>query len=191
MTEPNAPSPPAVKAKGNRDLAVEDLLGTIRPGQRLLGLDLGDKTIGLALSDVQCSIATPMKTLVRAKFTNNAAELFALMEKFDIGALVFGLPLNMDGSSGPRVQATRTFARNLRNLKDIPILFWDERLSTVAAERALLSVDLSRAKRAAVIDATAAAFILQGVLDRFRDLARKKASGEPEAYEGNTEPHGG
>ena len=183
MTETTPPSPPAAKTKPNRDLAVEDLLGTIRSGQRLLGLDLGDKTIGLALSDVQCSIATPMKTLVRAKFTNNAAELFALMEKFDIGALVFGLPLNMDGSSGPRVQATRTFARNLRNLRDVPILFWDERLSTVAAERALLSVDLSRAKRAAVIDATAAAFILQGVLDRFRDLARKKASGEPEAFE--------
>jgi putative holliday junction resolvase len=181
VTEPKVPSPPGPLPRRNRDLAVEDLLAAIRPGQRLLGIDLGDKTIGLALSDVECSIATPMKTLVRGKFSTNAAELFALMEKFDTGALVFGLPLNMDGSSGPRVQATRTFARALRNQRDIPVLFWDERLSTVAAERALLSVDLSRAKRAAVIDATAAAFILQGVLDRLRALAMKKASGEPEA----------
>jgi len=94
----------------------------------------------------------------------------ALIDKHDVGVLVIGLPLNMDGSAGPRVQATRTFARNIRNLRNIPILFWDERLSTVAAERALIEADLSRKKRAAVIDATAASFILQGVLDRLRNL---------------------
>lgn len=153
----------------------------LRPGQRLLGMDLGDRTIGLALSDVECRIATPMKTLARRKFREDWADLEALIGKFDIGALVIGLPLNMDGSSGPRVQATRTFARNIRNVRPIPILLWDERLSTVAAERVLISADLSRQKRAAVIDATAAAFILQGVLDRFRELRQKKAPGEPEA----------
>lgn len=191
------PAPPPAK-RPNGDLPVEDLPGLIRPGQRLLGLDLGDKTIGLALSDVECRIATPLKTLPRRKFREDAVDLFAIIEKFDIGALVMGLPLNMDGSSGPRVQATRTFARNIRNTREIPILFWDERLSTVAAERALLSTDMSRKKRAVVIDATAAAFILQGVLDRFRDIRfreelrfreeqhsqeidKKRASGEPEA----------
>ena len=178
MSETTGKAPPS---RPNQDILVENLPGLIRPGQRLLGMDLGDKTIGLALSDVECRIATPMKTLPRRKFREDAVDLFALIDKFDIGALVMGLPLNMDGSSGPRVQATRTFARNIRNARAIPILFWDERLSTVAAERALLSVDMSRQKRAAVIDATAAAFILQGALDRFRDLRQKKASGEPEA----------
>lgn len=179
--ELSAPSDKAPSPRPGQDILVEDLPGLIRPGQRLLGMDLGDKTIGLALSDVECRIATPMKTLPRRKFREDAVDLFALIDKFDIGALVLGLPLNMDGSSGPRVQATRTFARNIRNISAIPILFWDERLSTVAAERVLISADLSRQKRAAVIDATAAAFILQGVLDRFRDLRQKKASGEPEA----------
>ncbi len=168
-------------SRQNRDIPVEALPALLGPGQRLLGLDLGDKTVGIALSDVECRIATALKTIQRTKFREDAAELFATIEKFNVGALVLGLPLNMDGSSGPRVQATRTFARNLRNLREIPILFWDERLSTVAAERALLSIDLSRKKRAAVIDATAAAFILQGVLDRFRDIRRKAAPGEPEA----------
>ena len=185
MSDPAVPPP---EKRPNSDLLVEDLQGLIRPGQRLLGMDLGDKTIGLALSDVECRIATPLITLPRRKFREDAVDLFAIVEKFDIGALVMGLPLNMDGSSGPRVQATRTFARNIRNTRVIPILFWDERLSTVAAERALLSTDMSRKKRAAVIDATAAAFILQGVLDRFRDmrfreLDKKMAPGEPGAFD--------
>jgi len=152
------------------DLAVEDLPALIGKNQRLLGLDLGDKTIGVALSDVEGGIATGFRTIPRRKFKDDWAELSALIDKHDVGVLVIGLPLNMDGSAGPRVQATRTFARNIRNLRNIPILFWDERLSTVAAERALIEADLSRKKRAAVIDATAASFILQGVLDRLRNL---------------------
>lgn len=149
-----------------RDLTVDDLVALVPQGKRLMGLDLGDKTIGLALSDVEWRIATAMKTLERGKFTRDAEILFALVDQLDVGALVLGLPLNMDGSAGPRVQATRTFARNIRQIRDIPILFQDERMSTMAAERALIAADMSRKKRAAVIDSTAAAFILQGVLDR-------------------------
>jgi len=152
------------------DLAVEDLPALLGRNQRLLGLDLGDKTIGVALSDVGVSIATGFRTIQRRKFRDDWAELATIIDHNDVGVLVFGLPLNMDGSAGPRVQTTRTFARNIRNVRDIPILFWDERLSTVAAERALIEADLSRKKRAAVIDATAASFILQGVLDRLRNL---------------------
>jgi putative holliday junction resolvase len=163
----------------NRDLAVEDLPALLGRGQRLLGLDLGEKTIGIALSDVECRIATGFRTIQRRKFRDDSQELFAAIDKFDVGALVLGLPLNMDGSSGTRVQATRTFARNIRLQRAIPILFWDERLSTVAAERALISADMSRKKRAAVIDATAASFILQGVLDRLRVL--RAAAGHPPA----------
>lgn len=157
-------------ARRQPDITVEELPALLGRNQRLLGLDLGDKTIGVALSDVQGSIATGFRTIARRKFRDDWAELVAIIDRNDVGALVIGLPLNMDGSAGPRVQATRTFARNIRNLRDIPILFWDERLSTVAAERALLEADLSRKKRAAVIDATAASFILQGALDRLRNL---------------------
>lgn len=140
----------------------------LRPNARLLGLDLGDKTIGLALSDVGRSIATPMKTIRRGKFRDDAVELLGIVDQQDVGGLVLGLPLNMDGSAGPRVQATRAFARNLLALRPLPLLFWDERLSTAAAERMLIEADLSRKKRAAVIDSTAAGYILQGVLDRLR-----------------------
>jgi putative holliday junction resolvase len=154
------------------DFTVEALSRFLRPGQRLIGLDLGEKTVGIALSDVEWRIATAFKTLPRKKFREDAIALFQWVNEFNIGAIVLGLPLNMDGSSGPRVQATRTYARNIRLFRDIPVLFWDERLSTVAAERALISADLSRKKRAAVIDAAAAAFILQGVLDRLRSLWR-------------------
>lgn len=157
--------------RASQDLTAEDLFGLLRPGQRLLGLDLGEKTVGLALSDVERRIATAMKTLVRRKFREDWAELSRLIDEFAIGALVIGLPLNMDGSSGPRAQATRTYARNIRQMRDIPVMFWDERMSTMAAERALISADLSRGKRAAVIDAAAAAFILQGLLDRMRRIA--------------------
>jgi putative holliday junction resolvase len=161
---------PSETPRRTPDLAAEDLPPLLARGQRLLGLDLGDKTIGIALSDVECRIATGFHTIQRKKFRDDSAELFGIVDKFDVGALVLGLPLNMDGSSGPRVQATRTFARNIRLARDIPILFWDERLSTVAAERALIAADMSRKKRATVIDATAASFILQGVLDRLRSL---------------------
>lgn len=155
------------------ETSIEALAAALRPGERLLGFDLGEKTVGLALSDVERRIATAFRTLPRKKFREDWAALAPIIAEHRIAGLVLGLPLNMDGSSGPRVQATRTYARNLRQVCAVPILFWDERLSTVAAERALLSTDMSRAKRAAIIDATAAAFILQGVLDRMRHAQQK------------------
>jgi putative Holliday junction resolvase len=138
--------------------------------QRLIGVDLGSKTIGLALSDVERSIATPLETIRRSKFSKDAARLEELSEKFDVAALVIGLPLNMDGSEGPRVQATRAFVRNFGALTARPCVFWDERLSTAAVTRSLILQDASRAKRAEVIDRMAAAYILQGALDRLRWL---------------------
>lgn len=136
----------------------------------LMGLDLGTKTIGVALSDGLRTVATPTETIRRKKFTTDAARLLEIAADRDVVGLVLGLPLNMDGSEGPRAQATRAFARNLGGLTDLPVAFWDERLSTVAAERALLEADTSRKKRGEVIDHVAAAFILQGVLDRLRFL---------------------
>lgn len=149
---------------------MEGLAARLAPGERVAGIDLGTRTIGLALSDVERRIATPWRTIERVKFTRDAAELLAALGQERIGGLVIGLPLNMDGSEGPRAQSTRAFARNILRLGAPPIAFWDERLSTVAAERALISADLSRRKRAAVIDATAAGFILQGALDRLRRI---------------------
>jgi len=134
------------------------------------GLDLGEKTIGVAVSDQFRSIATPLQTIRRKKFSEDAAHLLEIMKARDLAGLVLGLPYNMDGSEGPRAQSTRAFARNLARLTDHPISFWDERLSTVAAERALLEADTSRARRAQVIDHVAAGFILQGALDRMRHL---------------------
>lgn len=138
-------------------------------GKRLLGLDLGTKTIGLAVADTRHQIATPFDTIRRTKFGADAAQLEAVIDAENIGGLVLGLPLNMDGSAGPRVQATHAFVRNLAardSFPDLPVLMWDERLSTAAVERTLIDADTSRAKRSAVIDKMAAAFILQGVLDR-------------------------
>lgn len=135
--------------------------------KRLLGLDLGTKTIGLAVSDSRWTVASPLSTIRRTKFTKDAEALGLIIAEQSIGGLVLGLPLNMDGSEGPRAQATRGFLRNLDRLIDLPVTFWDERLSTVAAERALLEADASRAHRAAVIDNVAAGLILQGALDRF------------------------
>ena len=132
----------------------------------LMGLDLGDKTIGVAVSDLFGSVATPLETVKRRKFTLDAARLVELAEARQIGAIVLGLPRNMDGTEGPRCQSTRAFARNLVRLIEMPIGFWDERLSTVAAERALLEADTSRKRRAEVIDHVAASYILQGALDR-------------------------
>ena len=144
-----------------------DMLGR---GHRLMGLDLGSKTIGLALGDSDHKIATPFDTIRRKKFGLDAAALAAIINAEIVGALVLGLPLNMDGSEGPRVQATRAFIRNLENLPDfpaLPVLLWDERLSTAAVERTLMEADTSRAKRAEVIDKMAAAFILQGAIDAY------------------------
>ena len=141
------------------------LLQFIESGQKLMGLDLGIKTIGLAVSDTNFKIATPLKTIKRSKFTKDTQTLRAFEETHNICALVIGLPLNMDGSEGPRVQASRAFARNLLLQKDQPIVFWDERLSTSAVTRTLIDADISRAKRADVVDKMAAAYILQGGLD--------------------------
>lgn len=134
--------------------------------QRLMGVDLGTKTIGLALSDVNLSIASPLETIRRVKFTPDVQSMLALCHAHDVGAFVFGLPKNMDGSEGPRVQSTRAFVRNMERLTALPVAFWDERLSTAAVTRTLLEADTSRARRAELVDKMAASFILQGALDR-------------------------
>lgn len=137
-------------------------------GLRVLGFDLGTKTIGLALSDVERRLATPLETIVRTKFKQDAERIAAHVNRYDVGGFLFGLPINMDGSEGPRAQSTRAFARNLSGLVRLPVAFWDERLSTAAVERALVAADATRAKRAQVVDRMAAAYILQGALDRIR-----------------------
>ena len=152
--------------------AIEDFAAAVPRGRALAGLDLGTKTIGVAVSDRLLSVATPLETIKRTKFTADATALIAICTKREIGGLVLGLPRNMDGSEGPRCQSTRAFARNLERLTDLPITFWDERLSTVAAERALLEADTSRKRRAEVIDHVAAGYILQGALDRIGHLRR-------------------
>lgn len=138
----------------------------------LAGLDLGTKTIGVAVSDSLRSVASPLLTIRREKFTIDAEALLKIVAERELKGIVLGLPRNMDGSEGPRAQSTRAFARNLAKLTPLPITFWDERLSTVAAERALLEADTSRARRAQVIDHVAAGYILQGALDRLAHLAR-------------------
>jgi putative holliday junction resolvase len=140
-------------------------------GRALMGLDLGTRTIGVAVSDTGRRIASPLRTLRRGRFGADAAALLALAGERRIGGVVLGLPRNMDGSEGPRAQSTRAFARNLAALTELPITFWDERLSTVAAERALIEADASRRRRAEVIDHVAAGYILQGLLDRLGHLA--------------------
>ena len=141
-------------------------------GARLMGLDLGTKTIGLALSDVERRIASPLETIRRTKFTADVEALLKLAEKHGVAALVIGLPLNMDGSEGPRVQATKAFSRNLAQKTPLPQFFWDERLSTAAVTRTLLEADASRARRGELVDKMAAAYILQGVIDRIATLDR-------------------
>ncbi|MCT4333661.1 Holliday junction resolvase RuvX [Paracoccus sp. YLB-12] len=136
----------------------------------LAGLDLGTKTIGVAVSDGLRQVASPLSVIRRRKFTLDAEDLLKIIENRGLVGLILGLPRNMDGSEGPRAQSTRAFARNLSRLTDLPIGFWDERLSTVAAERALLEADTSRRRRAEVIDQVAAGYILQGALDRLRYL---------------------
>ena len=147
------------------DLESAELVSALPRNARLLGIDLGTKTIGLALSDVERRIATPFETLQRTKFTADAQRIATVVAGFDVGALVLGLPLNMDGSEGPRAQATRAFARNLTKFVACPIRFWDERLSTAAIDRMLIASDTSRSRRAALLDKMAAAYILQGFLD--------------------------
>lgn len=150
--------------------ALENLGERLKPGQRLMGLDLGTKTIGIAISDVTRQIATPFETIRRSKFSADASNLLALAARENVGAFILGLPINMDGSEGPRAQSTRAFARNLAKLSPLPLIFWDERLSTAAIERMLIASDRSRAKRRRIVDKLAAAYILQGALDRLARL---------------------
>ena len=149
-------------------VALEEL--KIGPGLRLLGLDLGEKTIGLALSDTLLSIATPMQVLKRGKFAADAAQLDIIISAQGVGGLVVGLPLNMDGSDGPSAQSARAFARNWAARSPLPVILQDERLSTSAVTRTLLEADASRRRRDDVVDKMAAAYILQGVLDRLRNM---------------------
>jgi putative holliday junction resolvase len=149
---------------------IEAFAAALPPSGAVAGLDLGDKTIGVALSDLRRMVATPVSVIRREKFTVDAAALLALLTSRGATAILLGLPRNMDGSEGPRAQSTRAFARNLARLTPLPIGFWDERLSTVAAERALLEADTSRKRRKEVIDQVAAGYILQGALDRLAHM---------------------
>lgn len=157
-------------------LTIEELAERLQPNQAVAGLDLGTKTIGLSASDLGRRFATPRPVIKRVKFSKDAEVLLSFAAKEKIVAFVIGLPTNMDGSAGPRVQATRAFVRSMSEKTDIPFIYWDERLSTVAAERALLEMDVSRAKRSERIDSAAASFILQGALDRLSTLARASDS---------------
>jgi putative Holliday junction resolvase len=148
----------------------EEFAAALPPMSALIGLDLGTKTIGVAVSDRIGAVATPLETVKRKKFTLDSARLLEIIAERDVNGILLGLPRNMDGSEGPRCQSTRAFARNLGQLTDLPIGFWDERLSTVAAEKALLEADTTRKRRAEVIDHVAASYILQGALDRMRHL---------------------
>ncbi len=159
----------------NRPLALEDLAARLPAQARLIGVDLGEKTIGLALSDVERRIGTPLLTIARTKFAQDAQALIAQIEKHRVFALIVGMPLTLEGGQGPAMQRTRAFLRNFAELNDTPTAYWDERLSTAAVNRALIANDVSRAKRAAVVDKMAAAYILQGALDRLAGLARSQS----------------
>lgn len=143
-------------------------LTTLPASGKLMGLDLGTRTIGVALSDGMRYSATPLETVSRSKFTQDAARLAVLAGEHAVAGIVLGLPLNMDGSEGPRAQSTRAFARNLARVLPLPLVFWDERLSTSAVTRMMIEADMSRARRAEVVDKLAASYILQGALDRLR-----------------------
>jgi putative Holliday junction resolvase len=157
-------------------MTIEELAEALEPAQAIAGIDLGTKSIGLAMSDIGRRFASPRPVIKRVKFTKDAELMLNFAAKEKVAAFIIGLPVNMDGSSGPRVQATRAFVRSMSEKTPIPFVFWDERLSTVAAERALLEMDVSRAKRAERIDSAAASFILQGALDRLSSLARETSS---------------
>jgi putative Holliday junction resolvase len=148
--------------------SIQELAVALPRHGRLMGLDLGEKTIGIAVGDPGHMIATPITTIRRSKFAEDAKTLLNLVDERQVAGLVIGLPLNMDGSEGPRCQSVRQFASNLSKLRDMPMAFWDERLSTVAVTRDMISADLSRAKRARIVDQSAAAFILQGAFDRLQ-----------------------
>ncbi len=157
----------------SRPIAIEDLALRLPLKARLIGVDLGSKTIGLAISDVERRIASPFRTLPRTAFQKDADALLAIFAEFEIAAVVLGLPLDLDGRDSPRAQPTRAFARNLATRTDLPIAFWDERFSTAVVLRSLIDNDVSRARRAEVVDKLAAAYILQGALDRLAAVACK------------------
>ncbi len=153
--------------------SIEEAKIHLKPYNRVIGLDLGSKTIGIALSDQSMTIASPLKVIKRTKFSQNLIELQEIINKFNICGIVLGWPLNMNSTEGPRTQATRAFARNLEKSIVLPIIFWDERLSTVAAEKVLIEADVSRKRRQLLIDKMAATYILQGALDRLNYFQRK------------------
>jgi putative Holliday junction resolvase len=153
------------------DLKLEDLAKRLKSGDRLMGIDLGSKTIGVAISDVGRQIATPLEVIARGKFATDVGQLLSIAARERVGGIVLGLPVNMDGREGPRAQSTRAFARNLSRLSPLPLILWDERLSTAAVERVLIESNRSRARRAEIVDKLAAAYILQGALDRLSRLA--------------------
>ena len=156
----------------NRPIAIEDLALILPPKARLIGVDLGAKTIGLAISDVERRLASPLKTLPRGAFGRDAETLTAIFTEFAVAGIVLGLPVDLNGRNTPRAQSTRAFARNMSMRTSLPIIFWDERFSTAAVTRSLIANDVSRARRAQVVDKMAAAYILQGALDRLRGLVR-------------------
>lgn len=159
---------PEEKARRLPELSLPELKAALPRAGRLLGLDLGSKTIGLAISDGALMVASPIETIKRTKFTADAARLLAIADERKIAGFVIGLPVNMDGTEGPRCQSTRQFVRNLLGVRDVSIAYWDERLSTAAVQRAMIDADLTRAKRAKVVDQMAAGYILQGALDFLR-----------------------
>ncbi len=153
---------------------IAEFLSALPPARAIAGLDLGTATIGVAVSDARLSVATPLQTVRRRRFSEDTRQLLKLAAHRDLAGFVLGLPLNMDGSEGRRCQSTRAFARNFARVTDVPITFWDERLSTIAAERALLEADTSRKRRGEVIDHVAAGYILQGALERMQHLRAKR-----------------
>ena len=152
-----------------------DLAEFLPPQRRLLGLDLGERTIGLALSDTLRMVASPLETLDRGKFTADATRLLDICAKYEIAALIIGLPVNMDGTEGPRCQSARAFARNFEAIFDMEMAFWDERLSTAAVTRTMIDADLSRARQKEVVDKMAASYILQGALDYLANLESRRS----------------
>lgn len=152
---------------------IEEAKIHLKPNNRVIGLDLGSKTIGIALSDQSMRVASPLKVLKRIKFTDNLNELQVIIHEFSICGIVLGWPLNMNSTEGPRTQATKAYAKNLEKSIEVPIIFWDERLSTIAAEKVLIKADVSRKKRKLLIDKMAATYILQGALDRLNYIQIK------------------
>lgn len=152
---------------------LNDFFLCLKPYQAILGLDLGTKTIGVSVSDTLLTVATPLKTITKIKFRDDSTKIQEIIRDRSISGVVLGLPKNMNGTEGPRAQATRSFSHNLSKVIEVPITYWDERLSTVAAEKALLEADTTRKRRAEVIDSVAAAYILQGALDRLNNIRSK------------------